>query len=99
MSASTSNTRWLACAKASARLLDTTVLPSPGPVLVTTIVRLPSSTDENSTFVRMVRKASPEDGGTPVVTRGAPPVTFLSGGAGTRATHRLRRCVVISSGD
>ncbi len=58
MSASTSSTRWPACARATARLLATVVLPSPGPVLVTTRLRPPSSVDENSTLVRRFRKAS-----------------------------------------
>ena len=39
MSASISSTRWPACASAIARLLDTTLLPSPGPALVTTTMR------------------------------------------------------------
>ena len=53
----------------------TSVLPSPGPVLVTTIDRPPSSADENSTLVRIARNASAKFAGHAVVDQriDAPP--------------------------
>jgi NADH-quinone oxidoreductase subunit I len=51
MSASTTTVRCPAWANVMARLLDTTVLPSDGPVLVMTMVRLVSSAEEKSTDV------------------------------------------------
>ena len=49
----------------------TSVLPSPGPVLVTTSDRAPSSADENSTLVRMARNASAKFAGTPSLISGS----------------------------
>ena len=65
MSASTWSTRWPAWASETDRLLENMLLPSPGPALVTTISRTPSSADENSTLVRTPRMASAKLGGTP----------------------------------
>ena len=67
MSASISSTRCPACASDTARLLDTTLLPSPGPALVTTMMCAPSSADEKSTFVRIERIDSAKFAGTPSV--------------------------------
>ena len=63
MSQSMMSVRCSACASATARLLDTSVFPSPGAVLVTTMDRAPSSADENTTAVRMARIASAKCGG------------------------------------
>jgi hypothetical protein len=83
MSASISNTRCPACAKLIARLVATSVLPSPGPVLVTTRLREPSSADENSTLVRTARTASAKFGGTPLLMSGSWPLHELGLRAGT----------------
>ena len=73
------------------------VLPSPGPVLVTTIDRGPSSADENSTFVRIARNASAKFAGTPLLISGCPPASLA-----VERRHIPRdgspRCVLISSG-
>src|SRR5882762_8992511 len=61
MSASMSSTRWVAWASATARLLATSVLPSPGPALVTTSTFAPSAADEKSTLVRIARNASADE--------------------------------------
>ena len=55
-----------------ARLAETTLLPSPGPVLVTTIDFAPASVDEKSTLVRMPRKASENSWGMPDPISGGP---------------------------
>ncbi len=83
MSASISSTRCPACARLMARLVATSVLPSPGPVLVTTRLREPSSVDENRTLVRMARIASAKFGGTPLLISGSEPVHEFGLSAGT----------------
>ena len=66
---------------------DTMLLPSPGPALVTTMLRMPSSADENNTLVRMLLNASAKLAATSSLTSGiAGP--FLSRDRGNHAEER-----------
>src|SRR5207247_8786925 len=93
-----SSTRWPVGASASARLLDTTVLPSPGPLLVTTSDWPPSAVDENSTLVRTVRIASAKFGVAPLSSSGvdSPSATLIFG---TMPMNGRPRWALISVGD
>ncbi len=97
-SPSITSVRWSACASATPRFVEMSVLPSPGAVLVTTTVRAPSSADEKITAVRTARIASPKPGGrSPVKSRPSSP-TGLTFTAGTRPRNGRFRACLSSSG-
>ena len=75
------------------------VLPSPGPVLVTTRLRDPSCADENSTFVRTPLNASAKFAGHPVVDQRNEGLAGFSRIFGTRPRQGMPEVHLISSGD